>query len=138
MYTINELSKEIENAVVNLIDTDNGCYTLKFDDRLALCIGWADGYDENDEDLFHSTSDPKYVISAGIKVWTSDDLATDFEWFNSPYYADTCEVISNDMAITVGMDYEDLALHFIEDYKKYYSHLNLEKDGKIVAVDKEN
>ena len=42
--TKQELAKEIKSAVEWLINEDCGCSTIKLDDKLAVCVGWLDGY----------------------------------------------------------------------------------------------
>lgn len=62
------LAKEIPSAVKWLIEEDCGCSTIKLDDRLAVCVGWSDGYDPNDAWSIHSKESPTFCITAGIKM----------------------------------------------------------------------
>ena len=138
--TAQQLAKEIESAVDWLKNTDEGCSTIKLDYYpLAVCVGWQDGYDvEEDDGLIHSKSDPSWVIVAGIKVWTSDSMRTDFDWINSPY-KENGEVIDNDVTLEAAnpggeatwlmVAYEKL-VEYLEN-----NHLTIEDDGKIVKED---
>ena len=108
-----ELAQEIKSAVEWLIKEDCGCSTIKLDDRLAVCVGWSDGYNESDEMVIHSKGSPTFCINAGIKVWTSDDLRTDFDWINGPYKEDG-EVLDNDCSVSPNEDYENLAELFLK------------------------
>ena len=140
--TAQQLAKEIESAVDWLKNTDEGCSTIKLDYYpLAVCVGWQDGYDvEEDDGLIHSKSDPSWVIVAGIKVWTSDSMRTDFDWINSPY-EENGEVIDNDVTLEAAnpggeatwlmVAYEEL-VEYLEN-----NHLKIEDDGKIVPEEEE-
>lgn len=87
-YTIETLAKGIESAVEWLKTEDCGCVTLKLDDRLAVCVGWSDGFDPEDETVIHSKTEPTWAICAAIKAWGSDDLRTDLDYIDAPYYED--------------------------------------------------
>ena len=126
-----ELAQEIKSAVEWLIKEDSGCSTIKLDDRLAVCVGWSDGYDEDDNTLIHSKESPTFCINAGIKVWTSDNLRTDFDWINSPYYEDNCEVWDNDCSISPDEDYTRMAEFFLKEYETL-SAMTIAKDGRIL------
>ena len=127
--TKQELAKEIKSAVEWLIKEDCGCSTIKLNDRLAVCVG-SDGYDVDDDMAIHSKSHPTWCINAGIKVWTSDDLRTDFDWINSPY-EEGGEVWDDDCSVSLDEDYESLAEFFLKEYETL-SAMTIAKDGKIV------
>jgi len=59
---------EIKKLVEDLINSGEGCVTIKLDNRLALCIGWSDGFDTKDTSVIHDKFNPSYAIVAGIKV----------------------------------------------------------------------
>lgn len=124
------LAKEIQSAVKWLIEEDCGCSTIKLDNRLAVCVGWSDGYDPNDAWGIHSKESPTFCITAGIKVWTSDDLRTDFDWINSPYY-EGGEVWDDDQSISLNEDYEALAEFYLKEYETL-SGMTIAKDGRIL------
>lgn len=131
--TKEEIKQFIKDSIEWLVDQDMGCATLELDDKLAICVGWLDGYDENDEDVIHSKEEPKFAINAGIKVYTSDDMRTDYEFINSPYY-DNGEVVSTDVSIKPNADLDALADYFIKEYESM-KDLNMAEDGRIIEND---
>ena len=137
--TKEEIKQFIKDSIEWLVDQDQGCSTLKLDDRLAICVGWLDGYDENDEDVIHSKESPSWAINAGLKVYTSDDMRTDYEFINSPYYANG-EVVQTDVSVEPDANLDELADYFIQEYEGL-KDLEIEEDGEILepaaAVDDE-
>lgn len=87
-FTPGTLAKEIKSAVEWLEEEDCGCVTLKLDGTFAVCIGWSDGFDPDDETVIHSKTSPTYAICAAIKAWGSDNLRTDLDYIDAPYYED--------------------------------------------------
>lgn len=124
------LAKEIQYAVKWLIEGDCGCSTIKLDDKLAVCVGWSDGYDPNDARGIHSKENPTFCITAGIKVWTSDYLRTDFDWINSPYYSNG-DVWCNDLTVSLDNNYKAIAEWFWKEYQTL-SKFKIGKDGLIL------
>lgn len=124
------LAKEIQSAVKWLIEEDCGCSTIKLDDRLAVCVGWQDGYRGNEKFVIHSVKDPTWGLVAGIKVWTSDSIRTDFGWINSPYYKNG-DVWNDDITIYIDQNYELLAKWFLKEYQTL-SAFEIDKDGMII------
>lgn len=114
-YTPETLAKEIESAVEWLREQECGCVTLKLDDRLAVCVGWSEGFDPDDETVIHSKEDSIYALCAEIKVWTSDDLRTDLDWIDAPYYEDD-SVYNTEIQIVPDEDYVWLAKHFLNEF----------------------
>lgn len=86
------IARWADRTIKWLVKSDMGLGLYKLDDRLAIAVGWADGYDSEDKSVIHSASEPNYAINMGIVVWTSDDLATDLDWMNQPYDENTMEV----------------------------------------------
>ncbi len=127
-----ELAREIESAVEWLKENQAGCSTIKLDNRLAVCVGWLDGYDQNDASVIHAKDDPTWAINAGIKVWTSDSMRTDFGWINAPYNEDTGDVWDTDVSISENENYLELAKYFIKEFKAM-SEYEINKDGAIVG-----
>ena len=125
------LAKEIKSAVEWLKKEDCGCSTIKLNEKLAVCVGWASGYNTKDIDVIHSEENPSFCINAGIKVWTSDSLRTDYEFINAPYY-ENGEVWDTDCTISTHEEYEVLAEYLLKEYKEMLK-FEIEKDGKIVA-----
>ena len=134
--SVDKLAKFIENAVEGLKADKGTNYRYKFDDRFALFVGWTEGYDEEDPTVIHSEDDPEFVIAAGIKVWTSDDMWADFDWLNSPYL-ENGDVIDDSMTISPEEDYRRLAQDFLDDYNDDYKDLKVTKDGLVVEHDDE-
>lgn len=128
-----EIAKWIEKSVKELIASQQGCCTLKLDDHLAICVGWSAGYgDEERDDVIQAKNDRDYAINAGIKVWTSDDMRTDFDFINFPFckggdvYDDTYTIAKNE-------DFNWLANALITDYE-VLEGLEIDKDGLIKEV----
>ena len=130
--TKQELAKEIKSAVEWLINEDCGCSTIKLDDTLAICVGWLDGYDVTDTGAIHSKTEPTWCVNAGIKVWTSDSMRTDYDFINSPYYEDSGDVWDTDVSISPLENYEELADYFLTEYAAM-SRFEIEDDGKITG-----
>lgn len=55
-------AQQFTNAVHVMVNGYCGCYTFKYDERLAVCIGW----ELADED------EQEYRLASALKVWTSD------------------------------------------------------------------
>ena len=111
-----ELTKKLKMAVEALIASENGCSTIKLDDRLSICVGWSEGVDINNDVLIHSKTEPNFCLMAGFKVWTSDDLRTDYDWINFPYLK-SGEVLEVEINIRVNEDYEKLAIWLLNEYE---------------------
>lgn len=127
----NELTKEIKKAVEVLVASDNGCSTFKLDDNLAICVGWSEGFDPKDDNLIHSKNEPSYGLVAGIKVWTSDDLRTDYDWINFPFFENQ-EVIDTEVTISDKQNYKNLANWLLKEYNDLIaSYKIVSKDGLI-------
>ena len=129
--TKQELANKIKEAVEYFEKDEVGCYTFKLDDRLAVCVGWREGYDVTDTDVIHSKTEPTFCVNAGIKVWTSDSLRTDFDWINVPYY-ENGDVWDTDVSISPFENYEELAEQFLKEYEAM-SKFEMERDGKIIG-----
>ncbi len=126
-----ELAKEIKKAVETLVASGNGCSTIKLDDNLAICVGWSNGFDPKDKGFFHSKTDLTFCLVAGLKVWTSDDLRTDYDWINFPFFENQ-EVIDTEVTISKNQDYEFLANWLLKEYNNLIaSYKIVSKDGLI-------
>lgn len=118
MANRNAIAKFIEESVEWLIKEKQGCCRYKLDDHLAVFVGWSAGYgDEPRKDVIQAKDNLDYGINAGIKVWTSDDMWTDFDWLNFPYYKDG-DVLDMDCAISPQEDYEDVAKYLLKMYNE--------------------
>lgn len=132
-FTINNVAKWLKESTDWLIDNQQGCCTLKLDDSLAICVGWSNGFDEEPcGDLIRAKDNLDYAVVAGVKVWTSDDMRTDFDFINFPYrkggdvYDDTYTIAKNE-------DFDWLANALITDFEALEG-LEIDKDGLIKEV----
>lgn len=134
---VNEVAEFIEDAVEDLMsdpgsDGPEGCWTFKLPwSVLGVCVGWASGFDPDDPNVIHDPSEPEWAIDSAIKVWTSDDLRTDFEWINMPYYKDDGEVWDTSVSISPGEDYRSLAEWFVKQYEEM-SKYEITEQGEII------
>lgn len=128
-YTIKTLAKDIKDAVNWLREQECGCVTLKLDDRLAVCVGWSEGFDPDDETVIHSKENSIYALCAEIKVWTSDDLRTDLDWIDAPYYEDD-SVYDTEIQIVPDENCEWLAKNFLDEFEKL-KELDIDEKGLI-------
>lgn len=130
-----DLASFIKNAVEGLKAGEATNYRYKIDGRLAVFVGWSEGYDSDDEGIIHSVEDPTYAITIGIKVWTSDDMWTDFDWLNFPYEKDG-EVLDNSEAVSVNYDANKLARSMYQNYDALKG-FKIAEDGEILKDDNE-
>ena len=128
-YTIKTLAEDIKSAVEWLRAQECGCVTLKLDDRLAVCVGWSEGFDPDDETVIHSKENSIYALCAEIKVWTSDDLRTDLDWIDAPYYEDD-SVYETEIQIVPDEDYLWLAKYFLNEFDTL-KELDIDEKGLI-------
>lgn len=127
-----QLSQWLKDSVNCLIDHQEGCCTYKLDDHLAVCVGWSGGYsDEPDESLIQGIDDLTFAINAAIKVWTSDDMRTDLDYINAPYY-ENGDVVDTAVSISEDEDYDKLAEYFLEEYERL-KDLEIRDDGLIIS-----
>ena len=135
-YTKEEIAKELKNAVEWLIDQDEGCVTIKLDDKLGICVGWLAGYgEEHRDDCIQSKAEPDFAINAGIKVYTSDDMRTDYEFINMPYY-ENGDVVMTDVSIEPNEDYDELAEYLLKEYEGM-KDLEIDEQGLIIEKSEE-
>lgn len=131
MINIFTVAKFLQESVKWLQKEQMGCCRYKLDDHLAIFVGWSGGYDkEKDDTLIQANDDPTYAINAGIKVWTSDDMWTDYDYLNFPYEKDG-DVWDMGMSISDHDTYitdAEILLEWYEDVK----HLNIADDGMII------
>ena len=134
MYTKEEIAQELKKAVEWLIDQDEGCVTIKLDDRLGICVGWLPGYgEEKRDDCIQSKEEPDFAINAGIKVYTSDDMRTDYEFINMPYY-ENGDVLATDVSVEADDDYMELAEYLLDEYEGM-KDLDIDENGLIIVED---
>lgn len=128
-YTPNTLAKEIKSAVEWLKEEGCGCVTLKLDDRLAVCVGWSDGFDPDDKAVIHGKL-ATYAIVAAIKAWTTDDMRTDIDWLDAPYYEDGSVCDTEQSIYPDDEDYEWLATNFLNEFD-ILKELDIDEKGLI-------
>lgn len=129
-FTVDNVAKWLKDSTDWLIDHQHGCCTLKLDDRLAICVGWSNGFgDEPREDMIQAIDDLDCAVVTGLKVWTSDDLRTDYDWISFPYYK-SGDVCDDTYTIAEDEDFDWLANALITDYE-VLEDLTIEKDGLI-------
>lgn len=128
-YTVKTLAKEIKVAVKWLKEEDYGCVTLKLDGTLAVCVGWSDGFDPDDETVIHSKTFPTYAICVAIKAWGSDSMRTDLDWIDAPYYEDG-SIYDTEQSISPDQNYKWLAENFLKDYY-ILKEMDIDENGLI-------
>lgn len=127
-YIPETLAKEIREAIDYLKEEDCGCVTIKLNGTLAVCAGWSSGFDPDDF-VIHSETQPTYAIVAAIKAWGSDDMRTDFDHINMPYYDDG-ETLDTSCAIEPGDDCVSIARYLLEEFDTM-KDLDIDIDGHI-------
>lgn len=126
-----EVESFLNEAITSLKGGLNGCWTHRIDDRLAICVGWEAGFGEEPRtDVIQCEDDLDWALVAAIKVYTSDDMLTDMEYINYPYYK-SGEVIDYSVSIEPHEDITKLATYFIDCYDKI-KYLNIDEDGLIL------
>lgn len=128
-YTVKTLTKGIKDAVKWLKEEDRGCVTLKLDGTLAVCVGWSDGFDPDDETVIHSKTSPTYAICAAIKAWGSDSMRIDLDWIDAPYYEDG-SIYDTEQSISPDQNYKWLAENFLKDYD-ILKEMDIDENGLI-------
>lgn len=127
----NKIAQFIKESVEWLVENQMGCCRYKLDDHLAIFVGWSAGYgDEKRDDVIQGKDYPDYGINAGIKVWTSDDMWTDYDWLNFPYYENE-DVLDMDCAISPQEDWERVAKYLLKMYNEV-KELDMTDKGLIL------
>lgn len=127
----NKIAQFIKESVEYLVENQTGNCRYKLDDRLAIFVGWGSGYgDEKRDDVIQGKTNPDYGINAGIKVWTSDDMWTDYDYLNFPYEKDG-DVWGMGSAISPNEDYESVAKYLLDEYEQA-KELDMTDDGMIL------
>jgi hypothetical protein len=128
---LNKIAKFVKESVEWLQKEQQGCCTYKLDDHLAVCVGWSDGYGEEErDDVIQAKNDPNWGINAGIKVWTSDSMRTDYDWINFPYY-ENGDVLDMGFSIAPNDNYELVAKSLLDMYYEV-NGFTIADDGKIL------
>ena len=128
----NKIAEFVKESVEWLQKEQLGCCHYKLDDHLAVVVGWSAGYgDEVRDDVIQAKDNPDYGINAGIKVWTSDYMLTDYDWINFPYREDDGEVWDMGFGIEPNDDYELVAKSLLDMYYDV-NGFTIADDGKIL------
>ena len=131
----NKIAKFIQESVEWLQKEQCGCCCHKLDDRLAIFVGWSAGYGNMVRgDVVQTKDDLDFGINVGLKVWTSDDMWTDFDWLNFPYYYDG-DVLDMSCNVAPRADYPHfqwIAHYMLQCYDEI-KNLELAKDGMILG-----
>lgn len=126
-----EIAKFVQESVEWLVENQMGCCRYKLDDHLAIFVGWSAGYgDEKRDDVIQAKDNLDYGINAGIKVWTSDDMWTDYDYLNFPYEEDG-DVWDMSLGIKPDANYEHIAKSMLEWYNEV-KELDMTDGGKIL------
>ena len=129
---IQEISKFLKESVKWLIAEKQGCCRYQLDDHLAIFVGWSAGYgNEKRYDVIQDEDALDWGIDAGIKVWTSDYMQTDYDWLNFPYYQNG-DVLDMDCTISPQEDYERVAKYLLQMYDEV-KDLELADDGLVLG-----
>lgn len=127
-----ELAEGIRKSVEWLRQADNGCVTLKLNDILAVCVGWQNGFDEDDESIIHSKSDPTWGIVCGIKAYNTDNMRTDYDYISSPF-----SMKGNVYDTTTSVPLDDKSFERLVDYQweeyEILSKFKIEKNGEVLS-----
>ena len=127
-----QLSQWLKDSVNWLIGHQEGCCTNKLDDHLAVCVGWSGGYSNDpDESVIQAIDDLTYAVNAAIKVWTSDDMRTDLDYIDAPYYKNG-DVVDIEVSISENENYDKLAEYFLKEYEGL-KDLEIRDDGLIIS-----
>jgi hypothetical protein len=127
----NEVAKWIEESVQWLIAEKQGCCRYQLDEHLAIFVGWSAGYgNEKRDDVIQDEDALDWGIDAGVKVWTSDYMQTDYDYLNFPYYQNG-DVIDTGLSIAPNEDYESIAEYLLKMYDEM-KDLELADDGLIL------
>jgi hypothetical protein len=128
---LEKIAKFVKESVEWLQKEQQGCCTYELDDHLAVCVGWLDGYGEKErDDVIQAKDNQNWGINAGIKVWTSDSMRTDYDWINFPYY-ENGDVLDMGFSIEPNDDYELVAKSLLDMYYEV-NGFTIADDGKIL------
>lgn len=137
---VNELAAYLSASVNWLKSNDGGCCMYRIDDRLGIAVGWLNLGEPADAeqycDYHVSPEQSNYIIVAGVKVYTSDDLGTDYDWYAAPYDKNgevyNEEVFIPRSTVFLKTDYLAIARDLVKSYQKLEKYA-LRKDGLILG-----
>jgi hypothetical protein len=128
---MSKIAQFLKESIEWLVENQQGCCRYKLDDHLAIFVGWSAGYGKDKRnDVIQAKDDLDYAINAGVKVWTSDDLWTDYDYLNFPYQEDG---FVYDLGLSIGPkdDYENIAKSMLEWYG-YVKEFDMTDNGMIL------
>ena len=98
------------------------------DNGLALTVLWEPGWgDEKRDDVIQAEDNLDYGLCAGIMIYNKFDTP---DGWNSPFDAETGEIICETTGILPEEDYEHLAEVMIEDYNRI-KDADISNDGAV-------
>ena len=137
MKSANEIAKFIEESIETLKDNAATNCRLILDDDIALFVGWEGGFgDEIRTDCIQDENNPDYAIVAGLKCWRSDDMWTDYEYLNFPYFRNG-DVWDSSVILQEGEDFLKLARWFLSEYEALRKY-EFRDDGLVLNADGAN
>jgi hypothetical protein len=126
-----EIAQFVKESVEWLIENQEGCCRYQLDDHLAIFVGWSGGYGKEERsDIIQAKDDPDWGINAGVKVWTSDYMQTDFDWINFPY-EENGDVWDMCLGISPNANYDIIAKDLLQWYDEV-KEFDMTDDGMIV------
>jgi hypothetical protein len=126
-----EIAQFVKESVEWLVENQEGCCKYQLDDHLAIFVGWSGGYGKEERnDIIQAKDDPDWGINAGVKVWTSDYMQTDFDWINFPY-EENGDVWDMCLDIRPNENYDIVAKALLQWYDEV-KEFDMTDDGMIV------
>lgn len=125
--SVSELAKFLEDSVNTLLTSDVTNCRYPLDDTWAVYVGWARGFDEDDEFVIHDDEYPSYVICVTIADM-EDYMWTDFDWCNRPYNKETGEIWDTDNPISPDENYQQTAAWLLDEYDKIVEDFGTDDD----------
>ena len=128
---IKEIAQFVKESVEWLIESQEGCCRYQLDEHLAIFVGWSGGYgDEPRNDVLQAKDSNDWGINAGVKVWTSDYMQTDFDWLNFPY-EENGDVWDMSLSIGPNENYDIVAKSLLAWYDEV-KDFDMTDDGLII------
>lgn len=128
----NELVKALQYAAEDFINGNNDCYTFPIDDRLAVCVGLSDGY--QDEGQWIDAEDGFGTVYAGIKCYTSDDMRTNYNWINYPHSDEEAYVYEQPLPKQLDDKAYGLIADYLIDSYNELKQFDFSEDGKVEEI----
>ena len=128
MTDVKTLAKQLEDATKYLVEhkSEGGCYHFNaermedkdIDKNLSIVLGWAEGYDDPEEDTDNYCDDGYRLC---VKVGYQDinnvmqcDYAIDF---NEPYWKDTGDTCGGEIPLHPCCNFENVAKEILESFQ---------------------